>query len=71
MNKGQQALLLIDGDLLPDIEARIKQGYFDEWQASNLLEDREAIHAKNGALEAVIFEIQQQAKKVIEANGSD
>ena len=62
MNNGQLAKLLVDADLLPDIEAKINQGYFDEWQSAATVEDREQIHAKQSALQSVVFEIKETAK---------
>lgn len=69
MTSGQQAAILVDGELLPDIEDQIKQEYFDEWQSAATVEDREAIHAKQAALEMVLFTIKEKAKKVLIQNG--
>ena len=65
MNANQQARLIIDGGLLADIEDKIKRGYFDEWQSAKVVEDREAIFAKQAALESVLFEIKELAKGIL------
>ena len=65
MNQAGQAKVITEGDLLDHIARTIKQGYFDEWQSAGTVEDREAIHSKQGALDQVLFEIKEEAKKVI------
>jgi hypothetical protein len=64
MNVIQQALILANGDLLESIANEIKGEWFEEWQASKLVEDRELLHAQTSALELVIYKIEEKAKKL-------
>lgn len=65
MNQSQQARALIDGDLLEHIERQIRQDYFDEWSSARTVDEREAIHSKQAALEQVVYSIRDKAKGIL------
>lgn len=65
MNTGQQATILVDGDLLEKIADDIKREYFDSWQFSKTVEDREEIHAKQSAVDSVVQRIREKAEAVL------